>query len=130
MGALKEVSATPDRAECFAPDLELRALVTGFLRTKVQPHLAAGADRLSALKAHARAIKDATPEERKARNARLDKLGTWHRRGQAVIPLLTKFFGQALWATPVWAFNLFGSAPVASHRKRRGEAVGFIARRR
>lgn len=93
MGAIREVSSAKDRAERFTPDLELRALVTGFLRTKVQPHFSAGAVRLSALKAYAKAIHDGTPEQKKARDARLDKLGTWHRRGQAVIPLLTKFFG-------------------------------------
>lgn len=93
MGALKEVSGAADRSERFAPDLELRALVTGFLRAKVQPHLAAGGGRLAELKSKADAIEFLPSEQRKALRGRMGKLGSWHRKGQAVIPLITNFFG-------------------------------------
>lgn len=93
MGALKEVSGAADRSERFAPDLELRALVTGFLRAKVQPHLSAGGGRVADLRAKADAIDSLLPDQRRALRGRMEKLGSWHRKGQAVIPLITKFFG-------------------------------------
>jgi hypothetical protein len=73
--------------------LELRALVTGFLRAKVQPHLAAGGGRLAELLSKAEAVDSHRPEHRRVLRGRMDKLGAWHRKGQAVIPLITKFFG-------------------------------------
>jgi DNA-binding transcriptional regulator GbsR (MarR family) len=93
MGALKEVSQPGDRAERFVPDLELKALVSGFLRSKVLPQLAQGGARLPELKRRANAIKGMSPAERKALEMRLDKLRSWQRKGQAVIPIISKFFG-------------------------------------
>jgi len=92
MGALKEVSRAEDRAERFVPDLELRALVGGFLRTKVVPQLAMGGKRLNELQGLARKAGAGKTDDAKALNRRLEKLGTWQRKGQAVIPLLGKFF--------------------------------------
>jgi DNA-binding transcriptional regulator GbsR (MarR family) len=93
IGALKEVSASVDRSERFAPDLELRALVTGFLRAKVQPHLKEGGGRLQALRAKAEKVDSLPLEHCRALRGRMDKLGAWHRKGRSVIPLITKFFG-------------------------------------
>jgi hypothetical protein len=92
MGALKEVSRAEDRAERFVPDLELKALVSGFLRTKFLPQLAQGGARLPELKRRVGAIKSASPAEQKALEQRLEKLNSWQRKGQAVIPIISKFF--------------------------------------
>jgi DNA-binding transcriptional regulator GbsR (MarR family) len=92
MGALKEVSRADDRAERFVPDLELKALVSGFLRAKVLPQLAQGGARLPELKRRVGAIKSASPAERKALEHRLEKLNSWQHKGQAVIPIISKFF--------------------------------------
>ncbi|MCX6952809.1 MAG: ArsR family transcriptional regulator [Verrucomicrobia bacterium] len=93
MGAVKEVSAIGERAARFVPDLELRALVSGFLRSKVLPQLARGSSRLADLESRAKAIRDDDPDKTRSRQERLEKLASWQRKGQTVIPLISKFFG-------------------------------------
>lgn len=93
MGAVKEVSTATDRSERFVPDLELRALVSGFLRKKVLPQLEQGSRRLADLEVRAKRIDDPDPEAKVAREARLEKLESWRRKGQTVIPLMNKIFG-------------------------------------
>jgi DNA-binding transcriptional regulator GbsR (MarR family) len=92
MGALKEVSRAEDRAERFVPDLELKALVAGFLRTKVLPQLAKGGKRLDELQGLARKAGAGKSAHAKALTQRLEKLGAWQRKGQAVIPIISKIF--------------------------------------
>lgn len=93
MGAVKEVSAPGDRAERFVPDLQLRALVSGFLRTKVLPQLAKGAGRLAELEIKARAVAAVDPEATRSHRERLERLASWQEKGQTVIPLISKFLG-------------------------------------
>lgn len=94
-GAIKSVYVPGNRSDHFVPETELRALVTGFLREKVQPHLESGAARIEALqelvKSQIAGARD--PAAAKVLRGRVDKLNTWHRKGKAVVPLVTKFFG-------------------------------------
>jgi len=56
------------------------------------PQLAMGGKRLNELQGLARKAGAGKTDDAKALNRRLEKLGTWQRKGQAVIPLLGKFF--------------------------------------
>jgi len=95
VGAIKLVYVAGDRRDHFVPETELRALLTGFLKEKIQPHLESGAMRIKALQALA-----ASPDlgafpiqEARLLRDRLDKLNSWHKKGKSVVPLITKFFG-------------------------------------
>lgn len=92
-GAIKVVYAPTDRRDHYVPETELRALISGFLREKIQPHLESGTARLETLKGLART--QTAPDAASARilRGRIDKLAAWHKRGKAVVPLVTKFFG-------------------------------------
>jgi DNA-binding transcriptional regulator GbsR (MarR family) len=94
-GAIKLVYVAGDRRDHFEPETELRALVSGFLREKVQPHLDNGGARIEALQALARSLPS---DEREAEEAvvlqnRLDKLKSWQRKGKTLVPIITKLFG-------------------------------------
>jgi DNA-binding transcriptional regulator GbsR (MarR family) len=91
-GAAKVVYVPGDRRDHFVPETELRALLSGFLREKIQPHLKAGSVRVDALrKVAARSAR--SPAEGAILSDRIEKLKAWHKRGNAIVPIITKVFG-------------------------------------
>jgi HTH-type transcriptional regulator, glycine betaine synthesis regulator len=94
-GAIKLVYVTGDRRDHFEPETEMRKLLAGFLREKVRPHLDAGQLRVKALQAATRGPDFCPGDLREARvlRERVDKLRTWHKRANALAPLLDRFFG-------------------------------------
>jgi DNA-binding transcriptional regulator GbsR (MarR family) len=94
-GAIKLVYMPGDRRDHFEPETELRALITGFLREKVQPHLQTGASRIDALQQIARssALGPSDAPEAQILRARIDKLGSWQKKARTVVPLVAKLFG-------------------------------------
>ena len=93
--AIRVVYVPGDRRDHFVPETELRALISGFLREKIQPHLESGAARIEGLAE----IVDALPQEAGSADdlrilkARVEKLGSWQKKARTVAPLIVKLFG-------------------------------------
>jgi DNA-binding transcriptional regulator GbsR (MarR family) len=95
VGAIKLVYVAGERRDHFVPETEMRALLTGFLRERIQPHLESGAVRVKALQALVRSspLSRCNPKETRVLRDRAEKLTAWHRKGKLVIPLAVKYFG-------------------------------------
>jgi HTH-type transcriptional regulator, glycine betaine synthesis regulator len=121
VGAIKPVVVAGDRREFFEPVLELRALVGGFLKERLNPELESWGVRAKALKIEdferpqARTDEDErlslrsaasvglnlkpTPstasaaQRRKLVQARIDKLKAWHKKANLVLPMVGKLLG-------------------------------------
>jgi HTH-type transcriptional regulator, glycine betaine synthesis regulator len=138
VGAIQPVSVEGDRREYFEPVVELRALVGGFLKERINPQLAEWGVRAKALKIedfeqartdeeerlslkngkqsedgvlnHEGTRKDAkAPEDgaevahlklapssaqrRKLLQSRIEKLKTWQKRADTVLPMVGKLLG-------------------------------------
>jgi DNA-binding transcriptional regulator GbsR (MarR family) len=91
-GAAKLVYVPADRRDYFVPETELRALLSGFLREKIQPHLEGGAVRVEALRKMA-PVCAKEPTEAAVLRERVEKLTAWHKRGKSIVPIITKVFG-------------------------------------
>lgn len=88
VGAIREVSAEHDRAERFAPDLELRKLVQRFIEHRLQEQLDDGRGRLQAL---ADLVPTQSAQDADALNQRIKHLQTWHDKARAVLPVIKTF---------------------------------------
>jgi DNA-binding transcriptional regulator GbsR (MarR family) len=88
MGALKEVSTPADKAERFAPDMELRKLIDRWIAERLQRQLAAGQVRLKAL---TRSLPGARSAEGKILRQRLKQLQNWHDKAAGALPLVRGF---------------------------------------
>ena len=119
VGAIQPVVVAGDRREFFEPVVELRALVGGFLRERLNPQLETWGTRAKALK-----IEDfekpetgnlkpegsdsgnsgfrsqvstrgssLTAQRRKLLSGRIDKLKTWQKRANTVLPMIGKLLG-------------------------------------
>lgn len=100
IGAVRAVVIPGDRREFFEPETELRALVGGILRERINPQLEAWGARARGLKledfqsAGAGAENGSTSkEEQEVLSARLEKLKTWQKRAHAVLPMVSKLIG-------------------------------------
>jgi HTH-type transcriptional regulator, glycine betaine synthesis regulator len=96
IGAIQPCSVVGDRRGCFAPVVELRTLVGGFIRERINPQLAGWSERarrldLQDFPASVSAL--ATPEDLKILQDRLDKLKNWHQRADLILPILSKLLG-------------------------------------
>ncbi len=86
--AVKPVFVPGDRRDHFEPELEIKRVVTGFMRDQVQPHLESGDLRLQAIQAGNGGI----PAEVKQR---LKRLGGWRKRADQLLPLMVTVLGGA-----------------------------------
>ena len=108
VGAIKPVVVPGDRREFFEPVVELRALVSGFLRERLNPQLESWGARAKALKVGDFLKPESgnlNPEElgyqhtqrreseAKIIGGRLDKLKTWQKRANTVLPMIGKLLG-------------------------------------
>ena len=116
VGAIKPVVVAGDRREFFEPVLELRALVGGFLKERLNPELESWGVRAKALKIEdfERAKSDelsanssersasglkaqgsqlTAQERRKLLGSRIDKLKAWHKKANLVLPMVSKLLG-------------------------------------
>jgi len=92
VGAIKATYVAGDRRDHFVPETELRALLSGFLREKIQPHLESGAVRIDGLRKMA-AETSGDPARSAILRERVEKLKTWHKRGRSIVPIISKIFG-------------------------------------
>jgi DNA-binding transcriptional regulator GbsR (MarR family) len=84
MGAIKEVSTPADRAELFAPDMEMRRLIERFLEHRLQKQLDAGKARLKALQHD---VPDLAKADADTLRGRLKHLQQWHEKARSVLPV-------------------------------------------
>lgn len=93
LGAIKPVNVRHDRREHFAPELSLRRLLGGVLKTRVQGPLNSGAVKIEAIGARLDRAGDSAEPDAKFLKARLESIHTWHRKAKRVLPLLQTFLG-------------------------------------
>jgi len=103
VGAIKPVVVEGDRREFFEPVVELRALVSGFINQRLNPQLEEWGGRANALKLEAFERREddslklnlpaSTAQHRKVLSSRLDKLKTWQKRANTVLPMIGKLLG-------------------------------------
>jgi DNA-binding transcriptional regulator GbsR (MarR family) len=85
-GAVRSAESCGGRRELFEPELQLRALLSGILREKVNPILHNGTTRLKRLREHA--TKAPSPSGKKFVLERLRKIESWRRRTGLLLPTL------------------------------------------
>lgn len=83
VGALREVSDPDDRAERFAPDLELRKLVGRFLENRLEKQLQTGGSKLDTLKKSVPGRNGQAAELKK----RVQSLSDWNTKAKTLLPL-------------------------------------------
>ncbi len=95
IGAVKLIYIPGDRRDHFVPETELRALLSGFLRENVRPHLESGLARIKILDALCRRSDFSGSDERtqKTLRQRIEKLQAWHKKGRTVVPIISKLVG-------------------------------------
>jgi DNA-binding transcriptional regulator GbsR (MarR family) len=83
-GAITRSREDGNRISRYEARLELKPLLSGFLKTRLLPRLSANADRLDRLKN----IVAALPEgSRPTAEHRLDRITKWHKRANSFLPL-------------------------------------------
>ena len=93
VGAIKPVARTGDRREFFEPVLELRQLVSGFLRERINPQIKECGVRARALKPEDFSSGPLAVGDRTTIKNRLDKLRSWQKRAGTVLPIVSKLLG-------------------------------------
>lgn len=91
IGAIKPVDGPDWRREHFEAETELRMLIAGLLKESIQPQINAGSARLEAIGVRHRTMLAARNGEGKKLQGRLAKLQSWHRKGGALLPFVSKF---------------------------------------
>ena len=91
LGAVRSVSSPEYRRELFEPELELRKLVGGALREKVEPLMTDGGVRIKRLRTFAGEAPTATG--RKFSEDRMKKLENWRRQMGLLLPVLKTILG-------------------------------------
>jgi len=92
LGAIKPVEVSGDRREHFEPELSLRRLLGGVLKTRVQGPLDSGAAKIEAIRARFD-LAGAAEADAEFLRGRLESIRTWHRKATLVLPLLRTFLG-------------------------------------
>lgn len=87
LGAVKTVYISGERRDYYVAEMELRKLVSGLLKEKVQPHLEGGKERLAKIGARVEEAPDEVSEELQKR---IEQLGKWQKRGERLMPLVLK----------------------------------------
>jgi Predicted transcriptional regulators len=90
LGAVRVVTGENER-QFFEPELQLRKLVAGVLRERVDPVVKGGAVRIRQLREHAKV--SPTPAGEKFAQERLKKLENWRRQMGLLLPILKTILG-------------------------------------
>jgi DNA-binding transcriptional regulator GbsR (MarR family) len=93
IGAIKPVVVAGDRREFFEPVVELRLLVTSFLRERINPQIEAWGARAKGLKPAHFNVETFSETDRETLDSRLSKLKTWRKRAGVVLPMISKLLG-------------------------------------
>lgn len=92
LGALREIPGVDSRRSYFEANLNLKRLVSGFIRGQVRPHLRSGEAKLDQLQMLAESETD--PAVRDFFVERFSKLERWSNRAQRLLPMLQRFLGK------------------------------------
>jgi DNA-binding transcriptional regulator GbsR (MarR family) len=90
MGAIQVVEVEGIRRTLYEPEMSLRRLLDGLLRTNVLPHLRNSGERLTELQ---ESLQDLAPEDRQILEQRLNTLSTWRKKAQQLAPLAARVLG-------------------------------------
>jgi len=92
LGAVRESSEVTGRKSFYEPDVELKQLVSGFIKEQVMPHLQSGEQKLTRL----RTMVEQMPGDMRSDfyMGRIQRLDRWTKRARIVLPLLQKFLGR------------------------------------
>jgi HTH-type transcriptional regulator, glycine betaine synthesis regulator len=90
LGAIRAAYVPGDRRDHYEPETELRTLVGGLLRDRINPHLEQGRQRLDRVGAEIAAGKGLPKAEAAVLRARVQKLENWRRKGATLLPILTR----------------------------------------
>ena len=93
LGAVRKTYVAGDRRDFFEPETELRHLVAGLLRDRIQPHLELGKIRLDRISKEVSEGTDMLDDESDVLRARVAKLKSWRKQGAVLLPLLAKVLG-------------------------------------
>lgn len=86
--AVRVVYRAGDRRDFYEPELGLRNLAAGLLKEKIAPRLAEGAQKLAQLE---EVLSRESPFLRRVHENRINRIRTWQRNGQKIIPFALKF---------------------------------------
>lgn len=95
IGAVIETTGPQARRVYYEPNIELKQLVSGFIKEQVRPHLASGETKLTGLRDQFELLTDHLPSEQvDFYEMRLSRLGRWTSRARLVLPVLQKLLGK------------------------------------
>ena len=83
-GAITRTREDGDRISRYTARLELKPLLSGFLKSRLVPRLSGNANRLSRLKT---IIAELPETSRSTAEHRLDRITKWHKRATTFLPL-------------------------------------------
>lgn len=86
-GAIIRTREDGDRTSHYSARLELKPLLSGFLKSRLVPRLSANAERLSRLQ---NLLSDLPETTRTTAEHRLDRITKWHKRATTFLPLAQK----------------------------------------
>ncbi len=93
LGAVRTAYVPGDRRDYFEPETELRNLVAGMLRDRINPHLEQAKDRLTRVQQQVTDGGGLNADEAVVLRARLAKLESWRKKSALFLPLITKVLG-------------------------------------
>ena len=88
IGAVRVTLQPGDRREHFSAQTELRKLVTGFIKERIQPHLDSGGDRIEQMLQSARKL---PMRDRTALTQRVEILKSWRSKTTKVLPFIVRY---------------------------------------
>lgn len=91
--AVKPVVIPGDRREYFEPVVELRQLVSGLLRERLNPQLDIWRERARNLNPDQFSREGHSATDVRTIASRIDKLSTWHKRARTILPMVGKILG-------------------------------------
>lgn len=92
MGAIVPTTVEGSRRSVYEPEMSLRRLLDGILRTTVFPHLNDSGTRLDALE---ESLAELPAEERQLLSKRLNTLRSWQSKARTLAPFATRVLGKA-----------------------------------
>lgn len=90
-GAVNGVSVPGRRSEHYVPETSLRALVSGFLKEQIEPHLDNGVERLAKIRELSAGLQSGDQD---VLASRIDRLEMWRNRAVGVLPFALRFLGR------------------------------------
>jgi DNA-binding transcriptional regulator GbsR (MarR family) len=93
LGAVRTAYVPGDRRDYFEPETELRNLVAGLLRDRINPHLEQARDRLGRVRQQVAAGHGLSATEAEVLRSRVNKLESWRKKSALLLPLVAKVLG-------------------------------------